>query len=192
MTDWWNGLTLVHQLFYGIGILALTATILQLLLTLIGFGGDGMGIDAEFDIADAGDHSSGIGIFSVQTLAAFFTAFGWVGVICLSSGVPVFLTILIAFICGVITMYAMYRMIRAMLKLQSKGNLRYDNAVGKTATVYVTIPGSNQDGGQIQVTIQDRLTTASARKEAHGEVKAGQKVKIIGMLDQTSFLVEDL
>lgn len=189
MIEWWNGLPLIQQFFYGIGILALAATVFQLLMTLIGFGADSLDID--FEIGDH-DHSGGVGIFSVQTLAAFFTAFGWMGAISIEYGFSIILAIIIAFISGVIMMYAMFRMIRAMMKLQSKGNLSYDNAVGQTATVYVTIPGKNEGGGQIQVTIQDRLTTANARTESPDEIKTGQKVKIVGMLDKTSFLVKHL
>ena len=192
MIDWWNTLTLIQQIFYGIGIVSLAITVIQLLLTLLGLGGDSLDMDFDAELGDS-DHSSGLGIFSVQTISAFFMAFGWSGVVGINSGAPVFMTLIFAFICGVAVMFAMYFLIRGVLKLQAKGNLEYDTAVGKVATVYVTIPGNNEDGGgQIQVTIQDRLRTASARKESPGAVKPGQQVKITGMFTETSFLVEEI
>jgi len=183
---------LVQQVFYGIGIIALLVTVVQLLLTLLGIGGDALGVDFDVTSTDA-DHSSGLGIFSVQTISAFFLAFGWAGAVALDSGLPLMLTVSIAFVAGVILMFGIYKLILTILRLQSKGNLDYSNAIGQTATVYVTIPGNNEDGGgQIQVNIQDRFTTASARKQSTGAIKPGQKVKITGMLDQTSFIVEEL
>jgi membrane protein implicated in regulation of membrane protease activity len=184
MIDWWNSLQLVQQIFYGIGIVALV-------VTLLGIGGDAMGVDFDVSSTDA-DHSSGLGIFSMQTISAFFLAFGWTGAVALDSALPLTLTVGIAFVAGVVLMFFIYKMIRMVLRLQSKGNLDYSNAIGQIATVYVTIPGNNDDGGQIQVNIQDRLTTASARKQTAGAIKTGQQVKITGMLDQSSFIVEEL
>ena len=89
-------------------------------------------------------------------------------------------------------MMAMYYILRSMLRLQSKGNLDYNNAVGSEAVVYVTIPGSDKDGGQIEVTIQDRMRTAPARSVAPGELKPGQRVRVTGMLGATSFVVEEI
>lgn len=192
MTDWWNSLSIIQQIFYGIGIVSLTITGIQLLLTLFGLGSDSLDLEFDSEIGDS-DHSSGLGIFSVQTISAFFMAFGWSGVAGTKLGAPIALTIVLAFAFGTLTMIGMYFLIRAVLKLQGKGNLKYDTAIGQVATVYVTIPGGNEDGGgQIELTIQGRHRTASARKQAPGAIKPGQQVKITGMLTDTSFLVEEI
>lgn len=138
------------------------------------------------------DHGSGIGIFSTQTLAAFFLGFGWSGVVAIRAGLSTLPAIFVAFGVGVVSMAAMFVMLRSLLSLQAKGNLDYDSAIGNEGTVYVTIPGSDQDGGQIQVTFQGRLTTASARKVSPGEMKPGERVRITGTYGKTSFLVEPL
>ena len=79
MIDWWNGLEFEQMVYYAIGVISLMVVIFQLLLSTLGFGVDGA--DAGFDpeIGDF-DHGGGIGFLSSQTIAAFFTAFGWVGV----------------------------------------------------------------------------------------------------------------
>lgn len=192
MIDWWTNLTPELKVFYGIGILALLVVALQTLLTLVGFDSDG--VDAGFDV-DLGDidHGTGIGLFSSQTIAAFFLGFGWVGVAALKSGFSVLVGGIMAFAFGVGAMFAMLYMIRGMLKLQSRGNLNYQSAVGQEGTVYVTIPGNNEDGGgQIQVNIQGRLTTAAARKASEGALNPGQRVRVTGVTGPTSFIVEPL
>lgn len=190
MTEWWNSLPFELMFFYGIGILSLMVVIIQLLMTLVGF--DSHGGDASFDgaVGDVG-HGSGIGLFSTQTLAAFFVAFGWVGVLAAKSDINMVWVSVIASVAGVISMFLMYYMLKGLLRLQAKGNLEYSSVIGQEGTVYVTIPGDDKDGGQVQITIQSRLTTASARKVSSGSLKPGQRVRVVGVNGPTSFVVEE-
>jgi membrane protein implicated in regulation of membrane protease activity len=189
MIDWFNNLTLEYQIFYGIGILALAVVVVQMLMTLIGFDHDG-GFDV--DIGEM-DHGSGVGLFSSQTLGAFFLAFGWVGVAALKNGASVLFSSAIAIVCGLLAMIAMLVLLRSLLKLQSKGNLDYSSVIGQEGTVYVTIPGGDADGGgQIQINIQGRYTTASARKVSLGALKPGERVRVVGVNGPASFVVEDV
>lgn len=193
MIEWWSSLSLELMIFYGIGIIALLVVVLQMLMTLFGFDTDGIDGGFDVDFGDGYPSSSGIGLFSSQTLAAFFLAFGWMGVALIQGGSSVFISTLVAAIFGFGTMLAMFFLIRKMLKLQSKGNLDYSSAVGEEGTVYVTLPGNNEDGGgQIQVMIQGRLTVASARKVDEGVLKPGQRVRVVGTNSPSSFLVEAL
>lgn len=193
MIEWWNSLPLELAVFYGIGIIALLVVVIQMLMTLFGFDTDGIDGGFDVDFGDGYPSSSGIGLFSSQTLAAFFLAFGWMGVALIQGGSSVFVSTLIAAIFGFGAMLAMFFLIRKMLKLQSKGNLDYSSAIGEEGTVYVTLPGNNEDGGgQIQVMIQGRLTVASARKVGEGVLKPGQRVRVVGTNSPSSFLVEAL
>ena len=193
MIEWWNSLPLELAVFYGIGIIALLVVVIQMLMTLFGFDTDGIDGGFDVDFGDGYPSSSGIGLFSSQTLAAFFLAFGWMGVALIQGGSSVFVSTLIAAIFGFGAMLAMFFLIRKMLKLQSKGNLDSSSAIGEEGTVYVTLPGNNEDGGgQIQVMIQGRLTVASARKVGEGVLKPGQRVRVVGTNSPSSFLVEAL
>ena len=186
--EWWSELSLALKIFYGIGITSLLVVLIQTVLTLLGLDAEGLDLDIGDGVSD-----SGIGLFSSQTLGAFFLGFGWMGAALLKGGWSIFLSALVAFIFGVITMVAMYFMIRKLLELQSKGNLDYSSVIGEQATVYVTLPGDNEDGGgQIQVTIQGRLTTASARKVDSGAVKPGENVRIVDIKGPSTFLVKSV
>lgn len=188
MFDWFNELTLAYQIFYGIGILALFLVVIQMIMTLIGFDGDS-GLDVDLGNID---HGSGIGLFSSQTLGAFFLAFGWVGVAALKNGASVIVSTAIASGFGFGAMFAMLVLLRAMLRMQAKGNLDYSSVIGQEGTVYTTIPGSDEDGGgQIQINIQGRFTTASARKVSPGALKPGQRCKVTGVNGPASFIVEE-
>jgi len=188
MIDWWTLLTPELKVFYGIGMISLMVVIVQMLMTLIGFDAEGLG--GGFD-ADIGDASSGIGLFSSQTLGAFFLGFGWMGVAAIKSGASILLGVLLAAGCGIGAMCAMFYMIKGLLKLQSRGNLDYRTVIGEEGTVYVTLPGNDEDGGgQIQIIIQGRLTTASARKHGEGSVKSGRRVRVTAVNGPATFVVE--
>lgn len=187
MTEWWSGLSFELQLFYAVGALALAITLVQLLLMLIGLGGDSLDLDT------ADNKGAGVGIFSSQTLSAFFLGFGWVGAMVRNAGVGLWLSLFIAILLGLLLMAAMYFGIKALLSFQSSGNINYASAVGEEAVVYVTLPGDGQDGGgQIQVMLQGRLRVAGARKTSPGPAAPGSKVRITGMDSNTSFRVEPL
>lgn len=189
MIDWWTSLATPLQIFYGIGIVALVLTVLQTLLALLG-----MGIEGFFDLLhiDIGSpDASGLGLFSSHTISAFFLGFGWGGVLAMEGGLGPLASTLVGSGSGLTLMFTMFFLLRGLLRLQSSGNLEYGSAVGSEATVYVTIPGDNHDGGgQIQVTIQGRLVTASARKREPGPIAPGEKVRITRLDGPTSFYVE--
>ena len=75
MIEWWTELSLELKIFYGVGIIASMIVVIQILMTLIGFDSDTFDGGFEIDSADI-PTDSGIGLFSSQTLAAFFLAFG--------------------------------------------------------------------------------------------------------------------
>ena len=192
MTDWWNNLTPELSVFYGIGLISLLVVVIQMLMTLFGFDADGLGGDVNLDVGDI-DSGTGIGLFSLQTLGAFFLGFGWMGVAAISNGASIMIGVLMAALCGVCAMLAMFYMIKALLRLQSNGNLDYSSVIGQEGKVYVTLPGNDEDGGgQIEIMIQGRLTTASARKHSEGPLKPGQRVRITALDGPTSFVVEPL
>lgn len=192
MTNWWTSLPFDQQIFYGIGIIAFAITLIQLVLSLVGIGGDAADFNLDLDVPDSGT-SSGVGIFSTQTLGAFFLGFGWVGAMARSGGMSLFVSLALAAVLGIVMMTAMYYLIRLLLKLQSKGNIDYASAVGEEATVYVTLPGDDQDGGgQIQLMLQGRFRMAGARKASPGKANPGDRVRIIGMHGQNTFNVESI
>jgi hypothetical protein len=89
-------------------------------------------------------------------------------------------------------MVLMYFMLVGLLSLQSKGNLDYATAIGRTGEVYVTIPSARSGRGQVQVMVSGRLTTVEA-ETAHPEpLKTGQSVRIIDRIGESDFLVESV
>ncbi len=189
MELWWQGLNLELQIFYGIGVVALIALIIQFVLLFVG------DFDHVGDFADAGgiaDHGSGLGIFSFRGITAFFLGFGWTGAIAVKSGFSVPVAIVLALLVGAVLMVAIFLLMRSMMRLQSSGTLDYENAVGEVATVYVTVPESGKSGGQVEVMIQGRLSVAEALHRGETPLAPGTKVRVVATMGRTTFVVEPL
>jgi hypothetical protein len=189
MTDWWNSLLIEKQIFYAIGLFSLAVLLLQILLTLVGVGHH----DADFSGHSDHDHDTGMGLLTVRTVTAFFVGFGWAGVIVLNKGYSMIAAIAAGAGTGLVFLLATAFLIRNLLRLQSSGgNIDYNNAIGVVGTVYVTIPGAEAGGGQVEVNIQGRLMTVGAFTKAAAALRPNSKIKVVGLIGGSTLLVEPL
>ncbi|MGH7947326.1 MAG: NfeD family protein [Opitutaceae bacterium] len=184
---WWAGLTNAQQFFYGIGILAGILTLIMAILALFGLG------DHDADVgAAAGDHMDGSSLFSTKPITGFFLGFGWSGGIALDSGLSLGMATLVAFGSGAVLMFALAWVIRSIYSLRNDGTRQINDAIGAIGTVYVTLPPSRAGGGQINVTVSGRLETLAALNAALRAIPSGEKVKVVGVVDTNTVIVEPL
>lgn len=186
MEHWWQALNLELQIFYGIGIVALFALVLQLGLMFFG------GFDDAGDLGDVADQDSGLGIFSIRGITAFFLGFGWTGVIAVKGGLGIVPAIALGLLVGGSLMLSIFLMMRSMMRLQSSGTLDYANAVGEVGKVYVTLPAFQQSGGQVEVLIQGRLVVADALHKGGAALAPGTRVRVVETAGRGTLVVEPL
>lgn len=185
MEAWWSSLNLPLQIFYGTGGVAAIALILEMLMTLFGF--------AQHDIPDVStDHPDQIGMLSVRTITGFFFGFGWTGVIALKSGWGLPAAILAAFAVGAAFLLGIYMLMRALFSLHDSGTLDYNNAIGQTGTVYVTVPPHRSGGGQVEVFVQGRLQTIACMTSHPDPLAPRSKVKVVALIDAGTLEVQPL
>lgn len=190
MNEWWHSLLLEQQIFYGIGLISLFVLICQVTMLMLGIGGDALDVDFS-DVPD-GDHGSGLGLFSLNTITAFFLGFGWTGVLAINSGLGLSISVVLALIVGLAVMFALYFLLINLVRLQHNGTLNYANAIGQTATVYSSIPADNTASGQVEVLIQSRSVIAEARQHSTQILKPGDKVLVKELVGRSTFVVEPL
>ena len=159
-------------------------------LNLFGLGGDA-DVDADMDVdeMDAGDGS--ISFISIRTLASFLTMFGLVGWAGTADGWGPIKTPVVAFLAGASTMLVVAYLMFTFRKLVSAGNVRPKDAVGKTAKVYLKIPGEKSGRGKVTVELQGRSQEFSA-VTAGPEIPTGADCRLIGMTTEDTFEVEAL
>jgi hypothetical protein len=185
-TQWWDGLDLSRQVFYGIGIVAGVIALVLAILAIIGIEHD----DAVDSLAHTGDGDSGI--FSVKPLTGFFLGLGWAGGIAIDNGFGLFFATVIGLICGGVLMGIILAMFRVIQSLRSDGTVRIEDALNATGTVYVTLPPSKAAGGQVVVSFRGRQETFAALSTADRAIPSGDRVKVIQIVDPRTVLVEPL
>ncbi len=201
MVEWWNALNLTQQIYLCAAIPFTIVLVIQTILTFVGLGGhgDADGADADTDAdADIGvtDHidghaedvnaaAAGFRFFTVRGIVAFFCIFGWVGYLLGGSSMPVALTVLISVAAGLLAMLAIGLMFSAARRLQDSGNIRYANAVGKAAQVYIPVPANREGRGKVMVLIQERLVEAEAITDGDSRLKTGETVQVVGNIGNT-------
>jgi membrane protein implicated in regulation of membrane protease activity len=180
---WWTRLSTAQQFFYGIGIMAGCLTLVLAIMALMGLG------DHDLDIPD---HFDGSSLISIKPLTGFFLGFGWAGGIALQMGMSLPIATLIAVAMGVVLMALLAWLIHVIYSMRTDGTRQINNAVGAVGTVYITLPPDRAAGGQINVTVSGRLETLAALNAAVRAIPSGEKVKVVGVIDTNTVLVEPL
>ena len=79
MIEWYSTLTVLEQVYFWLGIVATVFLIIQIvMLCFTSYGGD-VDLDGDGDI-DV-DMDSGVSIFTVKSLTAFFAVGSWAGLL---------------------------------------------------------------------------------------------------------------
>ena len=184
MELWWGSLGTSLRVFYGIALGASVLLVLQLLALLVGLDHDGDAFD--------GDHDSGLGILSVRSLTAFFTGFGWGGVVAIKEGFGLTAAIVAALATGGALMAAVVAMMRGFASLRHSGTLDYANAVGNVGSVYMAVPGAMAGPGQVEVEVQGRSAIVQAFTRSPERLPPRARVRVVETLDQQTVVVEPL
>lgn len=184
----WESLSLLSKILFCTGIATTAILLIQIILLIIGFAGDAFG-DGDFDVDGDGDidmddvGGSGVGLFTVKGLVAFFSLGSWTGFAMDVSGCHEALTIGISVLVGIVALIGVGFLYKALNKLQSNGTLNMSNAVGKNAEVYLTIPASNSGVGKVTLEVQERYIEVNARTLKEESLPTGSIVKVVDIVN---------
>ena len=160
-----------------------TLIVLQLLLMLVGFGGD-----TESDFDDSSDHAAPTDIFkvlSLRTVVAGITFFGIGGLAGLTGGTSRAVSVLIALTAGIAAVYAVYYLYWSAARLKEDGSLTNNTLVGSTGSVYVRIPPTKSGAGKVLICQQGRTVEYEAIT-AGDELKSTTPIVVVGIVSSTT------
>lgn len=185
----WSDVGIFEQVFWVITIPATVIFLILLALTIFGSDAD---VDVDTDVD--GDISDGDSIpfqfLSLKNIVAFFAVFGWSGIGFINAGLPSWLVILIAFICGLLMMLLMASLFYFMSKLAESGTLNMKNAVGKLGEVYLVIPGNRAGIGKVQLNVQGSLRTLDAITDDAENILTSSIIEVLEVIDDQILLVK--
>lgn len=186
LDEWWPLLSTAQQVYWVIAIIASV-----LFVALFGLSFLGLNADSEFDVDHDAGHDFSVdhdfSAFSVRSIVAFLTFFGWSGVYFLSVGHSVVMSVLFSFITGLTAMFVVAYMIYKFVQLEQSGTVNPIHAIESTGEVYLTIP--EQGRGKIHIIVDGSMHEFDA--ETNGmTLKSGSFIKVIDVLENDVMLVE--
>lgn len=190
--DWWSSLNGSQQVFWGISIIFSILFIIQFVLSLVGLDFDS---DTDFDVSTDTDTDSGYSLdpsftlFSVRSIIAFFTFFGWTGVLALNAGVGTMMAAILASASGFTAMLIVGYMMFIFSKLGESGNINVNEALFQTGEVYLTIPEGKRGQGKIHINIQGVMKEMDAITEGKN-LATGSTVRVVEIIDNQLLVVE--
>ena len=195
--DWWVALSGPQQVFWGISIVFSILFIIQFVFSLIGLDAD-TDIDGDIEVSGDMDTDPGFGmdadftVFSVRSIIAFFTFFGWTGVLVLNAGRSTITAITFASIAGILAMLLVGYLIYLFSKLSQEGNYNINNALFNTGKVYLTIPPAESGEGKIHLIIDGTMREMEAITKEREKIPTGADIRVVEVLDNNVLLVEPI
>lgn len=172
---------------------------LQFLLSLLGWGFD-TDLESDWEVdememnPDSGHLSahpftSFFQYLSLRFITTFLAFFGIVGLCVLRWELPWQVGLFVALSGGWLAGISVGWGMRQLVRFNAVGNTDYTQAVGKTATVYIPIPGGRSQMGKIQLTLQGHTEEMEALTNGD-RLPTGVLVRIQAVLDGRIALVE--
>ncbi len=198
MGEWWNSLTPLNQGFYVAAAFFSVFFLWQLISALMGLGGEGADVD-EIDVAedfepaaeaDAAEATAAFRLFSIRSVISFCTLFTWGGALYLDWDESPGAAIGYAVLWGLGGMFAVAVILYGLRRLTQRGTSDIRTSVGKRGNVYLDIPEGGI--GEVRVPVSGVLSHVRARASDGKELKAGKRVRVVDVLDQTTVEVETI
>ncbi|KYG73893.1 MULTISPECIES: hypothetical protein [Roseivirga] len=186
LSEWWNSLDTIRQIYWGIAIPFSLIFLIQMVLTFI--GGE-MEIDGDADFDVESDSGVGFQFFTLKNFIGFFTIFSWSGIAALDSDYSTATTLIISTISGLIMMTLMASLFYFFSKLTDSGTMDINNAKGAIAEVYMRIHGNRSNIGKVLVKVQGSLRELEAITDDEEDLPTGSVVNVKDVINDNILLV---
>ncbi len=201
MHAWWEALSTFEKVFWYIAIPFSVILLIQIILTFAGFGGgsadigeDIPNVDADGILPEDADISSsegaGFSLFTFRNFVAFFTVFGWAGIVGIKYQFSDLLVVIFAMVCGLLIMLIISTLFYFISRLTDSGNLDIRNAIHKTGRVYLPLKARSGNLGRVQITVQEASRELPAVTHGDQDLPTGAVVKVTGIESGHILVVE--
>lgn len=191
MKEFFDGMSIMEQSYW---VIALIGSVIFIFIMISSFLGGDVNSDMEMDGTDfeADDGGAGFQFFTLKNLIAFFTIFGWTGIVCIDYDLSSGLTLIIAIIAGIIMMLATSSLFYFMHNLAESGTLQMKNAIGVIGEVYLPIGARRSKTGKVQIKVQGSLRELEAITDEEKDLATGTVVKVSDIISTELLLVKSL
>jgi hypothetical protein len=183
----WADAPFSQQLFWAIGIFGLVLIVFQSVLTLfVGHQGD---LNSDSNVDGHGGHGLA-SYLSLRSISATLLGFGFGGAYLDRIGLALTVAAFGGLCLGLMIGVAYVALLNSLRKLHSDGSmLRLLDAMGRTGTVYLPIPGATSGPGEVQVAFGGKLHNVAAFTNGP-QLPVGTFVRVAGLHGEKALLVE--
>lgn len=189
MGEFFSDMSTLQVVFWITAILGSCVFVVLFALSLIGVDSDA---ELDTDMEIEGDMGMGIQFFTFKNTMAFFTIFGWTGIVCLDNGYSNGIATFIAVLSGLAMMVLMAFLFLWISKLAESGTLKIENAIGNVGEVYLSIGANRSRMGKISIDVQGSKRELSALSDENEDLKQGDVIKVTQVITGEILLVEKL
>lgn len=187
MNLWWEALSSAHQVFWFIAIVFSVLFFIQFVLLIMGMDGDDVdGVGGDGD-AEGFDHE--FSALSLRSIIAFFTFFGWTGVLLLGNELSVWVAVLLASVAGLAAMFIVAYLMFKFAQLEQSGTLNLYHALDQPGEVYLSIPGHQTGRGKVHLMIDGVVREMDAMTDGE-KLNTGDPVVVTAIMDDNILKVE--
>ncbi len=177
------------KLFEGIGFFGLFLIVLQAIFGLfVGHDGDTT-VDAHVDTQ--GGHGGYASYLSLKSISAMLLGFGFGGAVILRAGYPPAFAAFGGLAIGVVISASYITLMKTLNNLKSDGTAILAQAVNRTGTVYLSIPGEDNGSGEIQVSYGGKLQNVRAFTKGPA-LASGTSVRVLALRGELAVIVEKI
>lgn len=164
------------------------STVLFILkLIIFAFVGGDMELEFEFDSITEAETS--FGFLSIQSILAFFMAFGWCGWAALNYlNVGSKLAVVIAVVTGLFFMWFSAWLMFSIKKLNKKIVINVDELIGKTGKAYTSFAPKAE--GKIEITLNNKLSILDAFNLSDEKIDSFSEIKVEKIEDKKIYIVK--
>jgi hypothetical protein len=191
MKEFFGEASVLEQTYWYIALIGSAIFVIIFIMTFIG-GGD-TDMEADMDSAEGGDDGGvGFQFFTFKNVIAFFTIFGWSGIVCIDNGYSRMITITVSSISGLAMMMATGYLFFWMGKMTQSGTLKINKAIGVIGEVYLPIGANRSKIGKVQIKVQGSLRELEAITDEKEDLKTTTLIKVKEVVSAELLLVETI
>lgn len=163
--------------------------LLQTILTFIGSESSN-GLNADFDGNLEGVEAP-MQLFTLRNLINFLLGFSWTGITFYNSISSYILLIILSTLVGLGFVWIFFFIIKQIQKLAEDNTFKLEQALQKTGTVYLSIPGNNHGAGKIIISVKGSQRELSAISLSH-RIETGAAIRVVGIEGSNLLIVEKI
>lgn len=163
--------------------------IIQSIMTFMGTDASD-GLEADFD-GDLVGGDTPFQLFSLRNLINFLLGFSWTGISFYTTINNTIALMLVSISVGAFFVYFFFLIIKQLRKLAENNSFRIENALQKTAEVYLQIPANKSGRGKVLISVKGAMHELDAMTE-HEKIEAATLVKVVRIENNSILFVEKI